>query len=369
MPKGKRYRFGPDGMSQWLREDKSFLARALNDTRHLSRVAREYLSLICPQDTRVIPGQMTAMLRAKFGLNHILGLTGEKNRNDHRHHAIDACVIAVTDQSMLQRFAKASASAREKQLGKLVETMPLPWPGYRDHVQRAIENIWVSHKPDHGHEGAMFDATIYSAFGQSKSAAKTRNVIPFGAKPNSPLSVLKRHQSLGNQPSAYMGLLPNSNYCIEISLSESGDWVGEVLRTFDAYQIVKKCKSIHEGFKLLRNPYWAASARPLVMRLMINDYIRAEVENKIMLLQVLKINGSGSITFISPSDANVSGRYNAQLAAQKAYKKGDAYNQAALEDKFFQKAMSAQSLRSAKARAVVVSPIGELKDPGFKDKQ
>jgi CRISPR-associated endonuclease Csn1 len=69
MPRNKRYRFGPDGHEKWLREDKDFLARALNDTRHLSRVAREYLSLICPHGTRVIPGRMTAMLRAKFGLN------------------------------------------------------------------------------------------------------------------------------------------------------------------------------------------------------------------------------------------------------------------------------------------------------------
>lgn len=161
MPKNKRYRFGEDGYQRWLREDKDFLARALNDTRYLSRVAREYLSLICPQATRVIPGQMTAMLRAKFGLNDILGLNGEKNRNDHRHHAVDACVIAVTDQGMLQRFAKASASARERQLNRLVDDMPLPWPSYRDHVARAVNHIWVSHKPDHGHEGAMHEDTTY----------------------------------------------------------------------------------------------------------------------------------------------------------------------------------------------------------------
>jgi CRISPR-associated endonuclease Csn1 len=161
MPKGKRYRFGEDGYQRWLKEDKDFLARALNDTRYLSRIAREYVSLICPQNTRVIPGQMTAMLRAKFGLNDVLGIYGEKNRNDHRHHAVDACVIAITDQGMLQKFASASASAREQQLNRLVDNMPLPWPTYREHVQRAIERIWVSHKPDHGHEGAMMEETSY----------------------------------------------------------------------------------------------------------------------------------------------------------------------------------------------------------------
>ena len=128
MPRAKRARFAEDGMARWLKDDKGFLARALNDTKYLSKVAREYMSLICPQDTRVIPGQMTAMLRGKFGLNDVLGINGEKNRNDHRHHAVDACVIGVTDQGLLQRFAIASGDAREKQLHRLVEDMPPPAP-------------------------------------------------------------------------------------------------------------------------------------------------------------------------------------------------------------------------------------------------
>jgi CRISPR-associated endonuclease Csn1 len=160
MPREKRYRFGEDGYQHWLREDKDFLARALNDTRYLSRIAREYLNLICPK-TRVIPGRMTAMLRARFGLNRVLSLSGEKNRHDHRHHAVDACVIGVTDHALLQRFAEASAGARERQLDRLVEKMPLPWPTYRDQVRRAINHIWVSHKPDHSHEGAMHNDTAY----------------------------------------------------------------------------------------------------------------------------------------------------------------------------------------------------------------
>lgn len=349
-----------------MRNDQGFLARALNDTRHLSRVACEYLGLICPQETRAIPGQMTAMLRAKFGLNDILGLSGEKNRNDHRHHAVDACVIAVTDQGLLQRFAQASASAREKQLNKLVETMPLPWATYREHVQRAIENIWVSHKPDHGYEGAIFDSTIYSPAGESRVAAKTRNVIPFGAKPHCQVSVLKRHQGKKSEPSPYMGLLPNSNYCIEIAKTEDGEWVGEVLRTFDAYQIVRQFKTTQEGIYRLRNPKISASEKQLIMRLMINDCIRAEIDNELLLLQVLKINGSGSITFIKPNEANISARYRAKLAAQKANKNNGLFDQRALDDDFFQKALSAQSLHIAKARQVVISPIGEMSDPGFK---
>ena len=154
MPRQKAKRFAPDGYEKWLREDKDFLARALNDTAYLSRVAREYLALICPPNkVRAIPGRLTAMLRGKFGLNDVLGLRGEKNRNDHRHHAVDACVIGVTDQGLLQRFAKASSSARANQLGRLVDDMPLPFERYREHVERTISNIIVSHRPDHNHEG------------------------------------------------------------------------------------------------------------------------------------------------------------------------------------------------------------------------
>ena len=367
----KRARFAEDALKTWLKDEKDFLPRALNDTRQLSKVAREYMSLICPQNTRVIPGQMTAMLRRKFGLNDVLGLDGEKNRNDHRHHAVDACVIGVTDQGLLQRFAKASADAREKQLNRLVANMAMPWGDdqnrkYFNSVQLAVSRIWVSHKPDHGHEGAMFDATIYSASGRSKSAAKDRNVIPFKARADEP-SAIARHGCKNDIQNSYMGLLSNSNYCIEIFKDERGKWQSNVLRTFDAYQIVSSFPSQAEGIKNLRNPHLSSDDKPLAMRLMINDYIRAIIDGQELLLQVLKINSSGSITFIKPNETNISARYSAKLAAQKSKREGLEYEDAAFSDEFFQRALSTDSLMTAKARRVTISPIGELNDPGFKE--
>jgi CRISPR-associated endonuclease Csn1 len=365
MPKAKRYRFGEEGYQRWLKDDAGFLARALNDTRYLSRIAREYVRLICPGGTRVIPGQMTALLRGKFGLNNVLDVNGEKNRNDHRHHAVDACVIGVTDQRLLQRFAEASARAREKQLNKLVEAMPDPWPTFREHVKRAVNSIRVSHKPDHGYEGAMFDATIYNAQGQSRSAAKDRAVIPFSARPDQ-LGAIKRHMGKSGIEQPYKGLLSNSNYCIEIFCQPDGAWDSAVLRTYDAYQVMRKCKSTAEGIKQLRNPNKSLCGRPLVMRLMINDYIRAEIGNELLLLKVLKINSSGIVTFIKPNETNISARYAAKLAAQKAQREGTIFDENALRDDFLQKRMSAESLMAAKARQVTISPIGELRDPGFR---
>ena len=350
MPRNKRYRFGPDGHEKWLREDKDFLARALNDTRHLSRVAREYLSLICPHGTRVIPGRMTAMLRAKFGLNDILGLQGEKNRNDHRHHAVDACVIAVTDQGLLQRFAQASASAHEKQLDKLVDSMPLPWPTYREHVGRAVRNIWVSHKPDHGYEGALMEATAYGIRkdGTIKQKSKAdgsegreiKNLIRI-SEPKQP----SRHgvDTEGN-PLPYIGYVGGSNYCIEITRGDKGKWDGKVVSTFEAYQLVQQ-----HGAMRLRHPSLSVSGKPLAMRLTIHDIVRMEIDGQEQTLRMVTVAGSGQIWFAPVNEANVDARNR---------DKADPFNYTSKR---------AGSLQTAKARRVTISPIGELRDPGFKE--
>lgn len=351
MPRNKRYRFGAEGLAHWLRDDKTFLARALNDTRHLSRVAREYLSLICPQGTRVIPGQMTAMLRAKFGLNHILGLNGEKNRNDHRHHAVDACVIGVTDQGLLQRFAQASASARQRQLGRLVEDMPLPWPNYREHVARAVERIWVSHKPDHGHEGAMHNDTAYGLMGNGKVSVhkvidgrRVKTLEALKVIEMSDPSAHKRHGLMPDgSPRPYKGYKGDSNYCMDIVRDEKGKWVGEVVSTFQAYQLARR-----HGLERLHDRRTSISEKPLVMRVMVNDCLRLMVDDQLLTLRVTTISGNGQIFMAPHNEANVDARNRDK------------------NDPFGYTSKMAGSLQKAQGRKVSISPIGEMRDPGFK---
>jgi CRISPR-associated endonuclease Csn1 len=352
MPKNKRYRFGEEGYQKWLREDKDFLARALNDTRYLSRVAREYLSLICPQATRVIPGQMTAMLRGKFGLNDILGLDGEKNRNDHRHHAVDACVVAVTDQGMLQRFAQASASARERQLNRLVDDMPLPWATYREHVSRAVNQIWVSHKPDHGHEGAMHNDTAYALLGNGLVSVR-KTVDGLRQKETASLKVIEfsnanastRHGVLPDgSPRPYKGYKGDSNYCIEIVRNEKGKWEGEVISTFEAYQLARRY-----GVQRLRHPTRSSRDKSLVMRLVLDDVVRLVVDDRTRTMRVATISGNGQVFMCDTHEANVDARNRSKT------------------DSFTYISKMAGSFKTAKARQVTVSPDGELRDPGFKE--
>lgn len=345
MARNKRYRFSEDGYQRWLKEDKGFLARALNDTRYLSRVAREYLSLICPQATRVIPGQMTAMLRRYFGLNDLLGLDGEKNRNDHRHHAVDACVIAVTDQGMLQRFASASAQARERQLNRLVESMPLPWTSYREQVARAVTNIWVSHKPDHGHQGAMHNDTAYGlradgmvSFHKVIDGKRTRieeslKVIPFSAsKANA------RHGTTANgDPLPYKGYKGNSNYCLEIITGKNGKWKSHIVSTFDAYQAVRTLNK-----QVLRRKKISINDEPLIFRIMIGDYLKLPFKNKERVMVVKKIKSNGEIFIAAHNEANVRQRDDAK------------------DENLIYGSVSAGTLQKLGARQVTVSRIGEL---------
>lgn len=402
MPKDKAKRFAADGYQRWLRDDKDFLARALNDTAYLSRIAREYLSLVCPANkVWVIPGRLTAMLRAKFGLNAVLGVDGEKNRDDHRHHAVDAAVIGVTDQAMLKRFADASAEARQRQLSKLVESMPLPWERYREHVARAATHVVVSHRPDHGHEGALHNDTAYGLLPDGrvthrvmldsfKSAddlqrkcfaderlkswllertkglsgkafaeridALQREIGVRRVKIVEKLTVIPIRDSAHNQrhgtepsggPRAYKGYKGDSNYGIEIWRDERRRWQGTVISTFDAYRIVREHGGGEAGWRRLRHPTLAQNGRPLVMRLTKGDYVRLEVDGRLPLMVVAKISQNGQVFMAEHNEANV-----------------DARNRDP-DSGFNYVSKTAGSLQAAKARRVTVSPIGDVRDPGF----
>ncbi len=168
LPGNKRWRFDLNAMERFKGE-RDFLDRQLNETRYLSRTARKYLACLYDEKTqgpkvRAIPGQMTARLRRGWELERMLHAdlqTGDivrKQRDDHRHHAIDAFVVANTTQGLLQRFARASGASHdtERKLEAVAGTA-LPWEGFdRGQLKPFLDHLVVSYKPDHGtrgHEG------------------------------------------------------------------------------------------------------------------------------------------------------------------------------------------------------------------------
>ena len=121
--------------------DDDFSTRQLNDTRYISKEAKNYLSKICNKVT-VSPGQATSNLRHKWGLNQILNDDNEKTREDHRHHAIDALVMACTKVSYVQELSKWNRYNR----GYHVKDFPMPWLSFWKDAEKAVNQILVSHK-------------------------------------------------------------------------------------------------------------------------------------------------------------------------------------------------------------------------------
>jgi CRISPR-associated endonuclease Csn1 len=150
-----------------------FTERQLNDTKYASRLAAEYLGLlyggVCDEDgTRrvgAVSGGVTAQIRKGWRLHSILRDGPSQNedkkpRDDHRHHAIDALVVALTSASAVHALSRASEQSRlDHRRGFRVDD---PWTGFLDDVRRVIGAIKVSYRPDHHLRGALHAESLYS---------------------------------------------------------------------------------------------------------------------------------------------------------------------------------------------------------------
>lgn len=161
LPKNKRWRFQEDAWEIAKGEGEDVIARMLNDTRYMSKITKAYLSAVFDNEkgkSKVwsIPGQMTALLRDKWGLNDLLGEDdGKKDRTDHRHHAIDAFVIGCSDRGTFKKLADAAKRLEDdktlyEKRHKLVSKMPEPFEGFFAQISKKVDGIVISYKPDHG---------------------------------------------------------------------------------------------------------------------------------------------------------------------------------------------------------------------------
>lgn len=152
-----------------------------------------------------------------------------------------------------------------------------------------------------------------------------------------------RHGQLPTgEPRPYKGYKGDSNYCIEIVRNEKGKWEGEVISTFEAYQLVR----LH-GLARLRHPKLSLSGKPLVMRLIRDDFVRLEHNDEVRTVRLCKMSGDGVLAYADTQESNVDARTRTKDLSY-----------------LFK---TAGSLQKSKARRVTISPIGELHDPGFKE--
>lgn len=155
LPFPKRRRF-----EQKEVETDKFIERQLNDTRYICVEVRDFLQQL-GVPVEVSKGEATAKLRGRWKLNTLLSPDGsnEKNRADHRHHAIDAVVIALTNRSLFQKLSRLSAQSIS--LDKSRFDVPLPWDAFYDDVYEKIDKVIVSYAPARKISGALHEDTAH----------------------------------------------------------------------------------------------------------------------------------------------------------------------------------------------------------------
>ena len=401
LPYNKRWRFSENAWEIFEKDHKGFLPRQLTDTRYIARLARQYVGAIfggqgakgIENKVWTVNGRLTSDLRWQWGLDSVLaghnsaiGEDVKKNRNDHRHHAIDAIVIALTDRGMVQKASRQAKKNQEKWDKNLLSNLQDPWPNFREDVKKAIGEIKVSHKPDHGVQGALHNDTAYGliegedgepnkkgvrtvvrrvpldSFDKPAALEKIRDhviklhllqetegltgkdfkaaLLQAGEDMHPPVRKIRIEENLRVIPikdksgKAYKGYKGDSNYCYDIWMGEPNakgisKWEGEVISTFEANQ-----KGFDWRSKTARN------GKPLLMRIRKNDYIQLEHDDKTKLVQVYKFS-TGMINMAEHFEANVDARVRER------------------DLKSIQKAPS--SLQKAKARRATISPSGVLK--------
>jgi len=195
---------------KWLRfiDEKphtleEFENRKLNDSRYISKLAKGYMEHIC-KSVNVTQGEVTAKLRHYWGLDNILNpciriegvpegeyyaaineegkiiklekwqpdgrsnrkteeqlaklgvvISGNikkntfypyKSRNDHRHHVVDALVIACTKRSFLQHLSTMKGKLSKEEFEARELSFPEPWAGFHRCAEEAVNQVLISHK-------------------------------------------------------------------------------------------------------------------------------------------------------------------------------------------------------------------------------
>lgn len=156
-PDGKRDKFYLKG--EKLEEHLAdFNNRQLNDTAYIAREARAMLEKAAGKNNvQIGAGGVTAALRNLWGLNSVLGGKGTKNREDHRHHTVDAVCVALTTAEVIKRLSAAAEHGRR--LRK--EDFPEPWKNFREDVKKRIDSIVVSHRVRRKVSGPLHEETNY----------------------------------------------------------------------------------------------------------------------------------------------------------------------------------------------------------------
>lgn len=162
---------------------EGFIERQLNDTRYIGKKLSELLYPVAKESIIFTSGNITSDLKEKWGLHRVWKeilrprferleeITGEQlidfdkehnnihfkkdyKRVDHRHHALDALIIAATSRRHIQYLNTLNSQNHdgiEKQkyaylVKSKVREFVLPWESFTKDAREALQQTVVSHK-------------------------------------------------------------------------------------------------------------------------------------------------------------------------------------------------------------------------------
>lgn len=170
-------------LHNFLREDipQDFIQRQINDTRYVTRKLSELLYPVAKEDNGIIftIGAISNELKDKWGLNRawkqilrprferlekitgeaLIDLDNETNnihfkkdykRIDHRHHALDALVIACTSREHVRYLNTLNSAEEKRKFQYLVKSkysdFVLPWENFTQEARELLNKVIISHK-------------------------------------------------------------------------------------------------------------------------------------------------------------------------------------------------------------------------------
>ena len=131
-------------------QKRDFIASQLNDTRYIAKLALDYVQQLgC--DVSVTKGFVVSQMRHQWGFNDLIGETNQKERSDHRHHAIDAVVIAATSRQM---YKKAVSQIERNKLN-----IERPYESIKDELAVQLQKTIISHTSQKKLSGGLHEET------------------------------------------------------------------------------------------------------------------------------------------------------------------------------------------------------------------
>lgn len=164
--------------------DSDWANRQLNDTAYITTQVKSYLQTLGTEKVTTVSGRFTSILRHRWGLETTLEemedspaweaakelRPGEKNRLDHRHHTIDAIVVALSSEKRIFHLNQVLAYEHAREVGYLQETtesiktsmaLQTPWANFRNEIIESLREINVSYRVNRKASGELHEATIY----------------------------------------------------------------------------------------------------------------------------------------------------------------------------------------------------------------